>query len=558
MFLALYVLAVLAIISPTPFGSHPTWAYNWEGYAAWRWETFWNAPEGPTLQILAPTDGLMTDSGQGPLIGLPVAVGVALTGFDLRAMRVPVELLAALSVPLLWLLGRRVTGPGPGMLAALLLAISPAFLFYGRTATLVGASLVPLLISALALARVLEAGLPYRWHWRREGALAASMMLGIYADAPVRLFWPLALVALGLAAWRNRARRVVLLRCLLLSLLIVPVAVMALEWLTAPEPAPMAAARNYFHARGEQLVAMGDAPAEVGHYVRAAGAAREAGWDAPPRLVAQNAADLARLLLDRDTLPVPTDYWNERGRFWHWFLLPFAVVGLLTGVVKGVREGENAIVQALPLLLAAGLALPLLLTSRVHIGRLLSALPFALLLVAAGVWACAGGLVTLASRAGFAEGVSTRWVAPILAGALLLPAVAVARSDMATPLLPSREARTVAALAEWQSESQERGGAVLVEDPDLGDDIERVHAATYRLDLDDAYRFVDLQAEPPDPREDPRPALFWHGALGALQHGAIASPCDRLWFVGPEITDEFFAAWQGTGCTGAPASVVLP
>ena len=227
--LALYALALLAILAPTPFGSHPPWAYNWEGYAAWRWETFWTAPAGPTLQILAPTDGLMTDSGQGPLIGLPVALGVALSGFDLHAMRVPVEVLAALSVPLLWLLGRRVVGTGPGTLAALLLAVSPAFLFYGRTATLVGASLVPLLLSALALARVLEPGLPHRWLWRREGALAASMLLGIYAYAPVRLVWPLALVAVGLAAWRNRARRGVLLRCLLLSLLIVPVAVLALS-----------------------------------------------------------------------------------------------------------------------------------------------------------------------------------------------------------------------------------------------------------------------------------------------------------------------------------------
>ena len=292
--------------------------------------------------------------------------------------------------------------------------------------------------------------------------------------------------------------------------------------------------------------------------MRAAGATSAAGWDAPLQLIAQNSTDLARLLLDRDTLPVPSDYWSERGRFWPWFLLPFAGIGLAAGVVRAVRGGERALVQALPLLLAAGMALPLLLTSRVHIGRLLPALPFALLLVAAGVWACAGGLVTLASRAGIDEWMSTRWVAPILAGALLLPAVAVARSDMATPLLPSREARTVAVLAEWQSETAERGGAVLVEDPALGDDIERVHAATYRLDLDDAYRFVDLQAEPPDLPENPRPALFWHGALPALQAGAIASPCDRFWFVGPEITDEFLAAWHDAGCTGAPDSVVLP
>ncbi len=556
--LALYLLAVVVILSSAPFGSHPPWAYNWEGYAAWRWESFWSAPDGPSLQILASTDALMTDSGQGPLIGLPMALGVALFGFELRALRIPTELLAALSVPLLWLFGRRVVGTGPAMLAALLLAVSPAFLFYGRTATLVGASLVPLLLSALALARVLEPGLPDRWRWRREGALAAAMLLGIYAYAPIRLFWPLALAALALAAWRNQVRRGILLRCLLLSLLIVPVAVMALEWLTAPEPAPVAAVSGYFHVRGEQLVAMGDTPSEAGQYVRDARAASASGWEAPLRLIAQNTADLARLLIDRDTLPVPTDYWNERGRFWPWFLLPFAVIGLLIGVVKGLRGGEDALVLALPLLLAAALALPLLLTSRVHIGRLLPALPFALLLVGTGVWACASGLAAIASRAGFDEWASARWVAPLLAGTLLLPAVAVARADMAVPLSPTREARTVAVLAEWQSESRERGGAILVEDPNLGDDIERVHAATYRLDLDDAYRFVDLQSDQSGAPGDPRPALFWRGALPALQAGAIASPCDRLWFVGPEITDKFLEAWRDAGCTGAPDSVVLP
>jgi hypothetical protein len=556
---ALYLLAAGLLLIPWPFGVHPDWAYNWEGYTAWRWATYWEPPVGPAAEIWALTDGLMTDSGQGPLVGVPVAIGIALAGVGLEAMRVPVTLLAAMSVPLLWLLGRRLFGSGPATLSGLLLATSPVFLLYGRTATLVGVSLLPLLLSALALVRVLDAGPDTGWRWRREGLLAGSFLLGIYAYAPVRLLWPLAIGLLALAAIRNRARRGVLLRAALLGALAVPAATMALEALVAPEPDPLAAAMSYFHARGEQLVAMSGDPAAASEYLRT-GSAVASGWDAAARLVGQNAADLSRLLLDRDTGPPPVDYWNERGRFWPWFFLPFAVIGAVS-TLRGwlaVPDRQPAIV--VPLALFLGLALPLLLTSRVHIGRLVPALPFALLLVAAGSWIVAGWIGELARRAAGGALEVARWIAPVLAGALLVPAAVAARVDMETPLSPTRESLTAAALADWSEDARERGGAVLVEDPALGDDVERVHAATYRLDLDGVYRFVDIRQanETPERAIDDRPLLLWRGALGALQAGEIPQPCQRLWFVTPEIADEFYAAWHASGCAGAPDSVILP
>jgi 4-amino-4-deoxy-L-arabinose transferase-like glycosyltransferase len=556
---AFYLLAVGALLMPWPFGAHPDWAYNWEGYTAWRWATYWEPPIGPTFQIWAPTDGLMTDSGQGPLVGLPVAIGIALAGVGLEAMRVPVALLAAVSVPLLWLLGRRVFGPGPATVAALLLATSPVFLLYGRTATLVGASLPLLLLSALALVRVLEAGADDGWRWRREGLLAGSFLLGIYAYAPVRLLWPLAIGVLALAAIRNQTRRGVLLRAALLCALVVPAAMMVLEVLTASEPDPLAAAMGYFHARGEQLVAMSGDPAVASEYLRT-GDAVENVWDASARLVGQNAADLARLLLDRDTGPPPVDYWNERGRFWPWFFLPFAVIAAFSTLRGWLGARGRQPVTVLPLTLFLGLALPLVLTSRVHIGRLLPALPFALLLVATGAWIVAGWIGAFARRAARREQELTRWITPVLASALLVPAAVAARSDMETPLTPSRESLTAAALADWHEEAMERGGAVLIEDPALGDDIERVHAATYRLDLDDVYRFVELQQAGAmrEKATDVRPSLLWRGALGALQAREIPQPCQRLWFVAPETAGKFFTAWQSSGCRGAPYSVILP
>ena len=105
-----------------------------------------------------------------------------------------------------------------------------------------------------------------------------------------------------------------------------------------------------------------------------------------------------------------------------------------------------------------------------------------------------------------------RWIAPVLAGALLVPAAVAARVDMETPLSPTRESLTAATLADWHEDARERGGAVLVEDPALGDDIERVHAATYRLDLDGIYRFVDIQRAGETPRQRPMPGRRSSGA----------------------------------------------
>jgi hypothetical protein len=386
--------------------------------------------------------------------------------------------------------------------------------------------------------------------------LASTLLLGIYAYAPVRLFWPLTVALLCVTALRQRARRRVLLETALLCLLIVPLGVMLMEQVTATEPDPVAAASGYFHARGEQLVAMADDPAAAGQYVRDPSGDAAAG-EPVLRLIGQNVADLTGLLFDRDTGPVAIDYWNERGRLWPWFFLPFAMIGVGSAARDGWRQGRIA--HLLPLALAVGLALPLLLTSRVHIGRLLPALPFALLLVAAGAWFLAAWLASLPRRAGLAPSDVRRGITPLLAGLFLIPAMMGSRADLTVPLDPTRETRTAAAMADWSADVRERGGAILVEDPALGDEIEGVHAATYRLDLDQTYRFVDLrQSEMTDDSIDPRPPLFWRGALNLLQDGAIAHPCERLWFVAPEIADTFLSAWHGAGCDGAPDSVILP
>ena len=552
----LYALALVLLVLPVPFGHHPAWAYNWEGYTAWRWLTFWGAPE-LTLGILAPTDGLMTDSGQGPLLGLPLTISILVNGFTLEALRLPAMLMSALAPPLLWLCGKRMIGAAPALLAALLLAISPTFLFYGRTATLVGVSLLPLLLTVVALLRVLDAPLRSGWRWTREGALVATMLLGLVAYAPVRLLWPISVVILAVAAVRSPARRRMYLLTSVACLIVVPAVVMAQEAVTKPEPEPVAAALAYFYARGEQITAMREDPAAAGEYVREFTPEDADGsvLDAATGLVVQNARDLGRLLRDTGTRPVPTDYWNEAGRFWPGFYLPFAIIGAIAALGHAARGGNRPLIRLLPLVLALGLALPLLLTSRVHVGRLLPALPFGLLLVALGIVVAA----TQVSR------FLRQWFVPVrpavvgvaLAAGVLLPAVWQARAEMSVPLTPTREEQTVERLAAWVDPVTERGGAVLVEDSALGDEIERVHAATYQLGLARQYQFVDLTHRGDTP-SDGRAQLYWRGALGALRTGEIAAPCDRLWFVTPEVSEAFLEAWRGAGCAGMPDLVMLP
>jgi hypothetical protein len=552
----LYALALVLLVLPIPFGRHPAWAYNWEGYTAWRWLTFWGAPEF-TLGFLAPTDGLMTDSGQGLLLGLPLTVSILLNGFTLEALRLPAMLMSALAPPLLWLAGRRMIGPAPALLAALLLAISPVFIFYGRTATLVGVSLLPLLLTVLALVRVLDAPSVAGWRWTREGALVASMVLGLIAYAPVRLLWPISIGTLVLAALVTPARRRIYLVTSAGCLVVVPAAVMVQEAVTMPEPEPVAAALSYFRARGEQIIAMGDDPSDAGRYVRDFVPEDTGGTalDAVRVLVLQNARDLGRLLIDSGTRPVPTDYWNEAGRLWPGFFVPFAVIGTCAVLGNALRRRNRPVLRLLPIILALGLALPLLLTSRVHVGRLLPALPFVLLLVALGV----SVLATLVSRVLVSRSVP---VSPLAAGLVLAVGIVLtagwqARADMTVPVAMTREEQTVRQLASWRDPVIERGGAVLVEDPSLGDEIERVHAATYRLGLEAQYQFVDLTAED-QPPADGRAQLFWRGALGALRAGAIERPCDRLWLVTPEVSEAFVHAWREAGCSGTPDLVILP
>lgn len=583
--LLLYAAALLPLT--LRLADHPPFAYNWEAYTAWHLATFWLAPDRSPAAILAPTDGLMTNSGQGPLVGLPAALGVHLAGFGVGSLRGPVALLAAAAVPLLWLVGRRLIGGGPALLAAALLACSPVFLLYGRTATLVGPSLVPTLLTALALARVVArpggtggAG--------RVVLLQAALLLGVYAYAPVRLLWPTALALLAVEALLRPRQRRPLLASLAVTALALPLALAALTAATTDRPAnPLAATAAYFQARGEHVVALADSPAGYDHYLRptaaedAAGQVRGTPAELARRLVAQNAADLRDLLLDRGTRPTLTDFWNPHGRLWPpWLALGGAVGLLLTataafGHERGGRRSSNTGAATDPgrwgrpearllLALAAGSTLPLLLTSKIHVGRLVPALPFFLLLAALGWWRLGEAAASMLARARSSHGPSAvraaRAAPAVLAtsGAtlplpltvpvpvaliVLLATAASTWADYRPPPPPTGDARLARAVAA-QLPTLGDAGAALVEEPTLGAEVEAVRAAALRLALDDRLRLVDLAAtpDPPPAAGDPRPPLYAVDVLARLPTGDLPDACRLRYLVAPAADAAFLAA----------------
>jgi 4-amino-4-deoxy-L-arabinose transferase-like glycosyltransferase len=517
---------------------HPAFLYNWEAYTTYQVLAFW---EQPTWHIFHATEGLMTDSGGSPLIALPAWLAFHVAGVSLGALRVPVALLAALAVPLLGLVGRAFVGRGAALLAALLLAISPVFLLYGRTATLVGLSLVPTLATAWVLLRLLRE--PERWHW--VAAFQVALIAGMYAYAPVRFLWPLGAALLAVEMWLRPAARPALARALLVTVLAPTLVISLASWQN-----PVLAIGYYYEARGEQLLALTVVPQYYGGYLRltpaeiAAGGPHEGRVALATRLLAQNTGDYARLLLDHGTQPALTDFWNQHGRLYPWFLAPF----LLLGVVQCARRARERLEDRLLLTLLFGFGLPMLLTSRVHIGRLIFTLPFMCLLIAAGLF-CA--VNWLAARAPSLRARPAARVA-LPAGVALLLLLATARATWAEyhlnpPLPPNADVTPL--LYAGAARLPPTGSAALVYDSGSQTDatameIEQVQVAPYQLALHNQYRFVNLSGKsaPVDDPADPRPALYYGGVLDELTRtGTLPHFCTTTYYVAPEAEVRFAA-----------------
>lgn len=534
----LYVLAATLLL--LRIGEHPAFIYNWEAYTARAVLAFW---DHPSAAIFGSTEGLMTDSGFSPFVALPAWLAFRLAGVGLTPFRVVTALQAAGAVPLLWLVGRRFVGTTTALFAALLMALSPVFLLYGRTATFVCLSLVPALATAAALLHVLQRPTDRRWLI----ALQATLIVGIYFYAPIRFLWPLSVLLLAVElAWRPELAAA-WQRALLVTVLVLPVALM----LAAPQDR-LLAIPFYFEGRSEQVLGLSVEPDFYGAYIHLTDAEIAAGGPTGNRLtlalrlVAQNTADYTWLLLDQHTKPALTDYWNSQGRLYPVFLVPFFVLGLLRAARRARRRVEDRLLLAL----FFGFGLPLLLTSRVHIGRLIFVLPILCLLVADGVF---GLTAWLAAQASHGRANVTIWRTTLagLAAVVLLGAVGSATwSDYHISPAPPPEAGIATMLLTDRPLLEAHGGGVLVfdgvnRDDPIELDIERARVGANHLLLDQHYRFINLVTgeQSRTAPGDTRIPIYYGGIFDGLRKGEIPdSLCDAVFYVEPRLQQQFAAA----------------
>jgi hypothetical protein len=594
--LGLYLLGVALLT--VRIGRHPANAYNWENYASWGVFHFWDGV-WPWADMWRLNDGLMTDSGESPLVVLPVWLGWELFGVGMVGLRVPLVLVGALAVPLTWLVGRRLVGEWAAVLGASLMAVSPVFLLYGRTATLVGISLVPALVTIYALLRVLRPEQLSLRVW--IGWLAALQVLLVadsYAYSVLRFLWLICLVLFGveLAFRWGEWRRFV--PALVLTALVLPAALVLLGRRDGYGWNPKDAVVRYYNGRGEQILRLNEAPEGYRFYLRQTEEERQQGGpegtaeDLAWRLIRQNAGDYVNLLLDRQTRPAITDYWNPQGRLYPRLLVPFFLLGLLVSLVRFWGPASGVEARAL-LGIFFGFGLPLFLTSRVHVGRLIFAVPFLFLLVALGV-AVLAGVVNRRSSASApeqpsppaplpsaGEGRTARYSLLSPPSSVLSPQSSVlAVAALAAILVgltaqdawadyrvvpgPSREWAVAQTMVGQAAAARAAGGAALVAADGVGAEIEAIDGGAYRLLSDDEYRYVNL-AEGGDalpvPAGDDRPPLYVARVLERLRSGTMPGLCTNLYFVRPDAEDAFLEAMDGgrpAGCAAPVKYVLLP
>jgi hypothetical protein len=558
----LYLAAVwLLLFGP---GQLPDYTYNWEHYTAYDVFRFWDGSR-PLSETFIITDGLMTDSGESPFVALPVLVGWRLAGVGLTAMRVATVVIAALAVPMLWFFARRLAGEGVALVSAALLAVSPGFLLYGRTATIVGLSVGVALFTAHALLQVLR---PDPRAWVRSiwlGTFLLMLVVNAYAYSPIRFFWPLALVAILVEVLFRRQERSWLLPAGVLILVWLPLVLMGMRaagWTNRPAEFDLfGTVSSHYFARGEQIFNLLEQPEGIEHVLddsEAEEASDSSGNSAELalRLVRENARDLGNLLLDRETRPALTDHWNAHGRLQAGLLVPGIIIGCVILAVQVFRRVEARFL----LELAAVFTLPMLLTTNVHVGRLIFAIPFLTLIAVIGYAWMGGWVVGMLDRWRSGARVVLWPVGPVGAGLLILLVARATWHEMAVSPTPSPNPDIVATLAVDAATGESLTGAAYVAGDTSGEEVEALDVAAYRLQLNDTYQFVNVARDETMDAADPRPPLYYGGLLdqiGAAER--LPDQCAVTYYVRPRVEAELheqLAATQGA-CDEPPRVVIL-
>jgi 4-amino-4-deoxy-L-arabinose transferase-like glycosyltransferase len=182
--------------------------YDLDGQSMWSDEglSLYRArlPLGDVFANRIVVDGVATTDTNPPFYFLLLHGWRALVGESVFLLRYLGILLATLAVPLIYLLGRLPGGAAPGLVAALLLAVSPFHVWQSQVLRNYGLLLTFNLFSVYGLGRYLLAGRQSRWLilW------LAGALLGIYTHFFGFFVFAFGLAALGLAIMTDvRGRR---------------------------------------------------------------------------------------------------------------------------------------------------------------------------------------------------------------------------------------------------------------------------------------------------------------------------------------------------------------
>ncbi len=139
----------------------------------------------------------------GPLYNVMLAVWVRLAGISEIAVRFPSAVAGIVTIPLLYLLARRVAGSRAGLLAAGLLAISPYHLWYSQEAKMYTIVVLLAVLSSLFLVEALARN---RAAWWLAYVVATSLMFYTHVATVLVFVAQSGYVLLTRKAWRGRER----------------------------------------------------------------------------------------------------------------------------------------------------------------------------------------------------------------------------------------------------------------------------------------------------------------------------------------------------------------
>jgi 4-amino-4-deoxy-L-arabinose transferase-like glycosyltransferase len=534
----LYVFA--AALLAWRLGTRPAGAYNWESYTLRGLIDF---THDPTWDVFRLNDGLMTDSGRSATVVGPAWVGFKTFGQTLLGLRAPIMLISALSAPLAWLLGRRLHSDIVGVTAALLVATSPVFLLYGRTGTIVGMSVPAALLGMLVLWNCLRPGEGAWWRW----LIALQLVLiGLsYFYGVIRLLWVSALVLFAAEFLLRGGARGRFLASFGITAAALPVALMLL--LPGAPRDPVEAIERYYNGREEHIFAINDND-QYNDFLRPESAAERAEIENASReelarkLLTRNARDLGELLLDRNTAPVITDYWNPGGRLYPMVLVPLFIAGMAQLGWRAFRAPEARFMLAL----FWGYSLPMIFTSNVHVGRLIFALPLLLIVVALPIESVTRALASLA-RPDNRPRIQS-WLAASLGAGVVLLGAAPSLDDWRTPFPTLRAEMIGNQIAELGSEA-EGGAIVYVFGARDGYEVESLRIAEVEISVDNV-RYRDLMTGAS--RGTGSITVIYGGVLDLLaEPTAVPGYCANVYLVEPQALAQFIERTRdATGVCG--------